>query len=333
MPATACAADTQCSVALTLRPSGASPPRRRRVVGAAQLDDRAGVVLDDVGAGHQVGVAEAHFPARGQAEELLRRLLHEVVALDVDLPRERHLARARGGILRVVDDVHVLDELVGIVRQDQLQRAEHRHRPRRMPVEILAHAVLEQPDVDHVLLLGDADPRAEVANRLGRVAAPPQAGDGRHPRIVPARDVTLRHQLEQLSLAHHGVAQVEPRELVLPGLVLGPDLFDAPVVERPVIDVLERAQRMGHALDRVRQRVGVVVHRVDAPRIAGPVMVGVPDAVQHRVAHRDVGRRHVDLRPQDVRAIRELAGPHPAEEIQVLLDAAIAIGRVRCRAE
>ena len=36
---------------------------------------------------------------------------------------------------------------------------------------------------------------------------------------------------------------------------------------------LERAERVRDALDRVRQRMRVVVHRVDAPRVAGAVVV------------------------------------------------------------
>jgi hypothetical protein len=50
-------------------------------------------------------------------------------------------------------------------------------------------------------------------------------------------------------------------------------------------------------------RVRVVVHRVDAPGVAGAVVVRVADAVDHRIAQVDVGRRHVDLQPQHVRAV------------------------------
>ena len=69
----------------------------------------------------------------------------------------------------------------------------------------------------------------------------------------------------------------------------------------------------------------VVVHRVDAPRVAGAVMVRAADAVEHRVAHVDVRRRHVDLRAQHARAVGELAGAHAAEEIEVLVGRAIAL--------
>ena len=76
---------------------------------------------------------------------------------------------------------------------------------------------------------------------------------------------------------------------------------------------------MRDALDRVGQRVGEVVHRVDAPRVAGAVVRrACRMRYMHRIAHVDVGRGHVDLRPQRARAVRELAGPHPREQIEVL---------------
>ena len=91
--------------------------------------------------------------------------------LDVQLARERHLPRAGGRVLGIVDDVDLFDLTFRVVRDDDLQRAEHRHDARRAAVQVLADAVLELRDVDDVLFLGDADPRAEIADRLGRVAA------------------------------------------------------------------------------------------------------------------------------------------------------------------
>ena len=54
----------------------------------------------------------------------------------------------------------------------------------------------------------------------------------------------------------------------------------------------------------------------------------VPDPVQRRVAHVDVRRRHVDLGAEHVRAVRELAGAHAREQIEVLRDRPIAIRAV-----
>ena len=74
-----------------------------------------------------------------------------------------------------------------------------------------------------------------------------------------------------------------------------------------------------------RLPVRVVVHRIDAPLVAGAVMLGVQDAVHHRVAHVEVGRRHVDLGAQRARAVRKLARLHAREQVEVLFDGAIAV--------
>ena len=209
---------------------------------------------------------------------------------------------------------------LGKVREHDLQRPQHGHRPRGALVEVLADRVFEPGHVDRAVELGHADALAERPHRLGRVAAAAQAADGEHPRIVPAGDVLLLHELQQLALAHHRVGEIEPGELDLLRVV-DAQLAAEPVVQRAVVLELQRADRVGDALDRVGLPVRVVVRRVDAPLVAGAMVVGPLDAVHHRVAHVDVRRGHVDLRPQRAAAVGELAGPHPLEQVEILGDA------------
>ena len=61
---------------------------------------------------------------------------------------------------------------------------------------------------------------------------------------------------------------------------------------------LEGAKAVGDLLQRIAQRMGKVVHRIDAPRIASPVVVGMEDPIEHRVPQVHVGGGHVDLGPQ-----------------------------------
>ena len=84
---------------------------------------------------------------------------------------------------------------------------------------------------------------------------------------------------------------------------------------------------MGHALDRVGLAVGEVVGRVDAPFVAGPGVSGVDDPVQDRIAEVEVRAGHVDLRPEDAGPVRELAGPHPGEQVEVVGDGTVPPGR------
>ncbi|OPZ25771.1 MAG: hypothetical protein BWZ02_02311 [Lentisphaerae bacterium ADurb.BinA184] len=62
----------------------------------------------------------------------------------------------------------------------------------------------------------------------------------------------------------------------------------------------------------------IVVHRVDAPGVARAVVGRPHDPVDHRVAHMDVRRPHVNPGPQGACAVRKLPGPHAAEQIEVL---------------
>ena len=78
---------------------------------------------------------------------------------------------------------------------------------------------------------------------------------------------------------------------------------------------LERADGVRDALDGIRLAMREVVHRIDAPFVAGAVMLGVQDAVHHGIAQVEIGRRHIDFRPQNARAIGEFAGSHALEQI------------------
>ena len=103
------------------------------------------------------------------------------------------------------------------------------------------------------------------------------------------------------------------------------DVVHDPVVERPVGLKLQRAKRVRDALERVLDRVGKVVHRVDAPLVTLPVMVHVADAVDDGVAHVEVAGGQVDLRAQRAAALGELAVLHALEQIEVFLDRAVAV--------
>jgi len=172
-PSTALSASTQWIVPFTLRPSGESPPRVAGVVGAAHRDHGPARVLLDPRAGHEVRVPEPHLSPGREPEEVLRRVLAEVVLLDVQHLRERHLSRPGRRILRVVDRVHVLGLPVRVVLDDDLQRPEHAHHPRGLLVQVFAEGVFEPRDVDHAVVLRDPDAFAELPHRLRGVSAAP----------------------------------------------------------------------------------------------------------------------------------------------------------------
>ncbi|MNN07532.1 hypothetical protein D3C81_1203590 [compost metagenome] len=104
-----------------------------------------------------------------------------------------------------------------------------------------------------------------------------------------------------------------------------------PVVERALILELSGAQGVGHALDGVFQRMGKCIHRINAPFIAGVMMRRMHDAVDDRVSQIDVRRGHVDFGAQHLLPVLEFAGAHPFEQVEVLLDRAVAVGAVFTR--
>ena len=57
----------------------------------------------------------------------------------------------------------------------------------------------------------------------------------------------------------------------------------------------------------------------------------VDDAVHDRVAHVDVGMRHVDPGAQHAGAVGELAVLHAFEQVEILFDGPVAIGRIHSR--
>ena len=85
---------------------------------------------------------------------------------------------------------------------------------------------------------------------------------------------------------------------------------------------------MGHALFCVGKRVREIIHRVYTPFVAGLVVLDMSDAVNHRVTHIEVGRRHIDFGAQHFCAVFEFAGGHAAEQVEIFFDAAVAVRAV-----
>ena len=195
-----------------------------------------------------------------------------------------------------------------------------------MEVEVLAQAVFQKTVIDRGRDLGHADALAEIADGRGRVAAAAQAAQRRHARIVPAGDIALLDEAAQLALGHDGVVDAEARKLDLARLARHGHIVYDPVVQRAVILIFQRAQRVRDALERVLDRVREVVHRKNAPLCALTVVLDVADAVEHGVAHIEVAGGEVDLRAQGILALRELAGAHARKQIEAFLNRAVAPG-------
>ena len=87
----------------------------------------------------------------------------------------------------------------------------------------------------------------------------------------------------------------------------------------------EGADRVGDLLDGVTLSVGVVVHRINAPLVAGAVVAGVLDPVEDRVTEHHVRRSHVDLGAEHFLPVGIFPCLHLPEYPEVLLDAAVPV--------
>ena len=104
----ACSADTQWMVPLTLRPSDRHAVAGLEVSGAADLDDLAVVVLDDLVALDDIRAHQTDLAVRLETLELRGRNLGEVALFDIQLAGERYLAGAGFLIARIVRYLELL---------------------------------------------------------------------------------------------------------------------------------------------------------------------------------------------------------------------------------
>jgi hypothetical protein len=171
-------------------------------VDAADGGDLAGLrVFVEPGAGHVVGVAQAHLGPRGQPVPFFGSLFAKVVAFDEEFAGKGHWPGAHGRVLGVVGKVDGFDGVFGIVFDDELDGLKDAHHAAGPAVQVFAQAMFQKGHVHEVVGLGDADAVAEVAQGLGGVPPAAPAAPGGHARGGPARDVGRGDELGELALA------------------------------------------------------------------------------------------------------------------------------------
>ena len=137
----------------------------------------------------------------------------------------------------------------------------------------------------------------------GVIASSAKRCDGNQTRIVPAVYDAVLYQLLDVTLTGNDVGQVQLCKLDLTRRILKLTLSYDPVVQRTVILKLQRTDGMGNALDGILDRMRKIVHRIDAPFIAGIVMCHMSHTVDDRVSHVDIRGCHIDLGTQHLLAV------------------------------
>src|SRR5688500_7380738 len=187
--------------------------------------------------------------------------------------------------------------------------------------------MLEHGNINNAVSFGYTNALAEVANRLRGVTPPSHTCERRHARIVPAADVSLLHELQELALAHHRMGQIQARELDLLRVV-NSKLLKKPVVKRPVIFKLQSANGMGYPFDGIRLAMRKIIGRVDTPSISGSMMRRAQHSIQDGIARADVGRAPVTLRAQRAAAVGNGPRAHPLQQIKVFFKRAVPKGAI-----
>src|SRR5690606_14841269 len=152
-----------------------------------------------------------------------------------------------------------------------LQGIENNHAAEGDLVQVFTHAEFKKPDVDDIIPSRYPDLFAEVAYALRCIPPSPHTAYGRHAGVVPTGDMTFIDQLEQLAFAHNGVVHIKPGKFVLfRGIDL--QLLNEPVIQFPMRNELQGAYAVSYVLDRIRLTVREIVHWINTPGVAGPVV-------------------------------------------------------------
>ena len=103
-----------------------------------------------------------------------------------------------------------------IIVDHNAERSQDAHCPGRMFIEILAHAMLKQGDINQVVVFSHAYLGAEFSDGLGRISPAPHSRHGGHTRIIPAFNIFFLNQFNKPALAENRITQIEAGEFDLP---------------------------------------------------------------------------------------------------------------------
>ncbi len=214
-------------------------------------------------------------PPGRQAEPALRRHLGEVVVVDVE--RRARRAACASAARRVVRDTRARrTRPPGPRGSSRARRAAGARRPstRRHRALRSSRSACSRSATSTTLLRFETPMRSQNARiasgvypRRRRPASVGMRGSSQPFTCLPSTSCfSLRFDV----IMYVGLSFANS---ICSGRGSNARLIEKPVVERPVVLELERADRVRHALDRVGVAVREVVHRVDAPRVARPVVV------------------------------------------------------------
>ncbi|MNJ63007.1 hypothetical protein D3C77_588680 [compost metagenome] len=141
--------------AFHLPPGKAAATLRLGIIGTVNFEYIAFRILHDIVAFDEISMLQTNFIAREQAEIFAWRILHEIFTFNIDFAGERNLTMPHFRILTVILCFQQLALSFRIVRDDDFERIENRHRSRRLELQILADEMIEHLQVNFAIGFGN----------------------------------------------------------------------------------------------------------------------------------------------------------------------------------
>mmetsp|Transcript_71870 Transcript_71870/g.158711 ORF Transcript_71870/g.158711 Transcript_71870/m.158711 type:complete len:371 (-) Transcript_71870:395-1507(-) len=278
-------------------------------------------------------MAKLHFASNGpQSEVSLWWILLIVTAVNEEALGKTQRARAAGvaagGLLGEIGDA--LNELLLVVVDNlHFQGIQHRQPSLADGLQVFSPTLLHEIPGGGAVAVADAHPVGHALQPLRPHAAAPDAADRQQPWVVPAADVALLHQPQELSLGGHSTLHFQPGKLLLVWSAWNDAaIIQEPVVQGPVVLKFQGANGVRDTFDGILVAVRKVVHRIDLPLVTASVVTAETNPVHGWISHVHVGMLHIDLRSQQLRTFCVLSVLHLLEELQVLLHTAVPKLRV-----
>ncbi len=165
--------------------------------------------------GHKIGIHQTHLIARKQTKIFLWRLLHEVLAFDVQFPGERHLSRPKRFVFHIILHFKIFGLIFRIIIDHKLDRIQYRHHPRTLQLQILPDAVFQHRVIDGGLTLGNPAQIHEQFDGFRRKAPPSERRNRNKAGIIPAVYDFILDKLFDIPLSRHDIGQIKLRKFDL----------------------------------------------------------------------------------------------------------------------
>ena len=140
---------------------------------------------------HKICVHQADFISWEKPEVLLRRLLHKIISLDVQLTPERYFSAAQFFIFQIVRNIQIFNLILRIIIDHQFDGIKYSHHTRLLHLKILADAVFKHRIIHRTLCLGHSAQVDKHLDGLRCKSSSAERCNRNKTRVIPAINNTV----------------------------------------------------------------------------------------------------------------------------------------------